>query len=35
VAPDAYVVDVDPDRNVLLLHRADGHRSALEREVAP
>jgi hypothetical protein len=33
VAPDAYVVDVDPERNELLLHRAGGHGSALERKV--
>jgi multisubunit Na+/H+ antiporter MnhE subunit len=33
VAPDTYVADVDPERNVLVVHRIGERPSALEREV--
>jgi multisubunit Na+/H+ antiporter MnhE subunit len=33
VAPDTYVADVDPERNVLVVHRIGERPSAMEREV--
>ena len=33
VAPDTYVADVDPERNVLVVHRIGARPSAMEREV--
>lgn len=33
VAPNGYVAEVEPDRNVLVVHRLDGRPTALEREV--
>lgn len=33
VAPNGYVADVDPERNILVVHRLDGRPTALEREV--
>jgi multisubunit Na+/H+ antiporter MnhE subunit len=33
VAPTGNVADVDPERNVLVVHRLDGRPTALEREV--
>ncbi|GLY90410.1 Na+/H+ antiporter subunit E [Actinoallomurus iriomotensis] len=33
VAPNTYVADVDPDRDVLIVHRVGDRPSALEREV--
>lgn len=33
VAPNGYVADVEPERNVLVIHRLGGRPTALEREV--
>ncbi|MCW2945749.1 MAG: hypothetical protein JWR24_2466 [Actinoallomurus sp.] len=33
-SPGTYAVDVDPDRDVLVVHRVTGRPSALEREVS-